>query len=283
MNFIEKIRSSVYDPSFYRQIPKETFGKAISYYLLFCIVITMLRLALLVFPISSGITTVTKGLTEGLLHTYPNNLQITIHHGQLAINQPQPYSLPVCIQNDCQKVIIDTQKPNVNTYLRQKDVFMVLTKDTAYIKNSSSDTRVYDLSQIGDVTVNKQVVTAFVNHITPWTKFFIPAAIIFMAIMLYIGCLFKLIYIFFLAFLLWLLAKKFAPGTSYGGAYKIGLHAVTLGMFIALIIDATSFFTHLYTFPFMETLISLLVFILNFNSSSTKATTKKATTTKKKK
>lgn len=280
MDFFEKIKNSIYNPTFYRNIPKESFGTALKYYLLLCLLVTFFRLVFLSFPIATAINSGVRAGTEGLLQTYPNNLEIIVHQGKLRVNRPQPYTLPVCFDaNPCEDIVIDTQKPDVHSYLKQKNLFMLLTKDTAYIKTSDANTRVYDLSQVGDLTLNKNIVTNFVKQISPWVKFFIPLAIVFTGIMLYIGFMFKLVYLLFLAVILWLLAKKFAPGMTYGQSYKISLHVVTLGIFVALFLDVTSWFFHIYSFPFMETIFSILVYIINFNTAGTKITK----TTKKKK
>ncbi|HSW87597.1 MAG TPA: DUF1189 family protein [Candidatus Saccharimonadales bacterium] len=275
MNFIDNIKNSIYNPGFYRNIQKESFGAALKYYLLLCLLITFFRLVFLFFPISNGITSFVHAGTENLIKTYPNNLVLTIHKGVLNINQPQPYTFPVCVTDQCENIVIDTGNPNINTYLNQKNLFMLLTKNTAYIKSSEGNTRVYSLSQIGDVTINKSMVMDFVQHVSPWTKFFIPIALLFTGIALYIGFLFKLVYLLFLAVILWLLAKKFAPGMTYEQSYKVSLHVVTLGIFVALFIDVTSWFFHIYSFPFMETIFSILIFIINFNTTGGKAIKKK--------
>ncbi|HSW96910.1 MAG TPA: DUF1189 family protein [Candidatus Saccharimonadales bacterium] len=283
MDFLENIKNSVYNPNFYRNIPKESFNSALKYYLLLCLLVTFFRLVFLSFPIATSINMAVKTGTQGLLETYPANLEITIHKGQLAINQPQPYILPLCSQTDhCVDIVIDTKKPDVDNYLKQKNLFMLLTKDTVYIKSSEENTRVSSLSRIRDLTLNKSVIMDFIRHISPWTKFFIPLAILFIGVILYIGFLFKLIYLLILAVILWLLAKKFAPGLSYGQSYKVSLHVVTLGILIALFLDVTSWFFHIYSYPFTGTIFSILIFIINFNTPGTKTIKKASRTTKKK-
>lgn len=284
MDFIENIKNSVYNPTFYRNIPKESFGAALRYYLLLCLLVTFFRLVFLSFPVATNVTSAVQAGTQGLLNNYPGNLEVTIHQGKLSVNQPEPYILPLCFKDAaCQNIIIDTNRPDVETYLKQKNLFMLLTQDKAYIKSSSTDIRVQDLSQIGDMKVNKSVVINFLHDISPWTKFFVPFALLFIGIMLYIGFLFKLVYLLFLTLILWLLARKFAPGMTYGQSYKISLHVVTLGILAALLLDVTSWFSHIYSFPFMGTLFSILIFLINFNTAGTKTTKKAQLSSKAKK
>lgn len=284
MDFIENIKNSVYNPTFYRNIPKESFGAAFRYYLLLCLLVTFFRLVFLSFPVATNVTSAVQAGTQGLLTNYPGNLEVTIHQGKLSVNQPLPYIFPICFKDAaCQNIIIDTNKPDVETYLKQKNLFMLLTQEKAYIKGSTSDTRIYDLSQMGDMEINRPIVTNFVHAISPWTKFFVPFALLFIGIMLYIGFLFKLVYLLFLALILWLLARKFVPGITYSQSYKISLHVVTLGILAALVLDVTSWFFHIYSFPFMETIFSILVFLINFNTAGKKETKKSSVPSKTKK
>lgn len=270
MEFLQKIKSSIYDPEFYRNISKKPFSEAIKYYLLFCLLVTIFRIVFLVFPTITMVNAMTQRINT-FITTYPKTLEIKLHQGKLTINQPQPYTIPLCDESStCDNIVIDTQNPNINAYAKQKNVLLLLTKDTAFFQQTNGDIRGYSLAKIGNLRINKQIVTAFVAQISPWIKMSIPILLLFAGIAYYSSYLLTLVYLFFLALLLWLLAKKFAPKMTYSESYKVALHMVTLGIIVTLLLDVTGWFLHISPFPFMETMISLLVFTFNRNTAGTK-------------
>src|SRR6185437_14513983 len=105
MNFLLKIKNSIYNPSFYRSIAVTSFGSALRYYLLLCLLITLLRVAFLVFPIASGIHSFIQTASTEVVNAYPKDLSISIHNGIATINKPQPYVIPLCDnQNNCKRI-----------------------------------------------------------------------------------------------------------------------------------------------------------------------------------
>jgi hypothetical protein len=270
MNFWQKIKSSIYDAEFYRSIPKESFNQALKYYFLFCLLITFFRMVFLIFPIAATVTAATQYIHE-FANKYPSNLTIAIHNGKLNINQPQPYTIPLCDNNgNCEKIIINTHNQNIQNTLKQQNVLMVITKDTAFTKEATGDIKGYPLSQMNDLTINKATVTALVKQLLPWANVATPVIILLAGIAYYIGYLLKMVTLLFLALLIWLFGKKFISGLTYEQSYKISLHAITLAIMTSLFLDVTSWFLHIYSFIFMQTMIGLLVFIFNINTAGRK-------------
>src|SRR5947209_3796140 len=109
MNFWLKIKSSIYDPEFYRSIPKESLQSAVQYYVLFCVVITLLKMAFLLFPITTGVTAITQGINQEVTK-FPKTLQVNIHNGHAAATGKQPYTFPLCdTKGNCTNLVIDTR------------------------------------------------------------------------------------------------------------------------------------------------------------------------------
>src|SRR5258708_1163574 len=127
MNFLQKIKSSIYDPAFYRMISKESFGSAFKYYFLLSFLLTIFMTLFLVFPITRGITTFTQQFSKDIINSYPNELQIALKNGHVVTNVSQPYSIPVCDENrQCENIIIDTRNTINEGYLQQSNLLALI-------------------------------------------------------------------------------------------------------------------------------------------------------------
>ncbi|MBI3485881.1 DUF1189 family protein [Candidatus Daviesbacteria bacterium] len=62
---------------------------------------------------------------------------------------------------------------------------------------------------------------------------------------------------------IWLLAKAFKHALKYKQAYIISLHAITLSLIVELILMLVRGFSGYIGFPFMFTIITLLVVAIN--------------------
>ena len=279
MNFYKKIVSSVYDPAFYKRLPKESFGIAFGYYLLLSLFLAGLTVAFVAFPVARQVNQLQIYLDTELVTAYPQNLMISIHNGIVHTNVDEPYFIPlVFLDNRNNFIVIDTKTPFSQHQFDIYNSYVWLSKDTVFYKSDrNGEIRAYDLSKVTDFTLNKEALQNFVNSVSPWIKFLTPALLLIIFIVLYLGYLFKLIYLFLLAFIFWLIAKKMLPGLSYANSYKVALHAVTLGFLISAGLAMLNAYTHVYTFPFMETIVTITVFVSNFwkTKTSRKSTKKK--------
>jgi len=120
------------------------------------------------------------------------------------------------------------------------------------------------LSKIDNLTIDRNLVNSLVKKISPWTKFIGPLLGIIIFIGIYLSYDFRLFYLLFLALLLWLLSKAFKKNLSYGKSYIMGMYAISLGLIIETILGVFSGWTHFSGFPFMLTIITLVVVFINY-------------------
>src|SRR5579871_5156833 len=138
MNFLLTIKNSIYNPSFYRTIPNTSLGKALGYYLLLCLIITVLQLAFLAFPTATGVQSFLQTATKETVTAYPKDLTIQIHNGIASINQEQPYIIPLCDdKNTCQNIILDTRNEQTSNYFSKADTLVVLTKNAIFLRDNN--------------------------------------------------------------------------------------------------------------------------------------------------
>lgn len=262
MNFIKKIGQSVYSPQFYSQIAQKSLGSALGYFFLFCFLLTIIQVSILFFSLNfTHFQPTLETEFAKVVSMYPSELVVTITKGTVSTNVKEPYviSLPGDGKNAPEKIItIDTKTPFSAAQYRDYQTPVWVTKDAIFY-TSNTELKTIDLSKVSNFKLDQKAVTTFAGKVTPWLKFVLPVVIFIMFIALYIANIFRLVYLFFLALLILLATKLMKKSLSYSGAYKVGVYAMTLAFFADLV-------TPFLQIPFLFTLISLVVVVINFSS-----------------
>jgi len=264
MSFLKKIKNSIYSPTFYSGIPQKSFGSAIGYFLLLSLFLTIIQSIVPVWKFSTEGQMEIKKFVNKVTDIYPPELELKIQKGKVSTNVIEPYFVPLPFAKDKTEnisnlIVIDTKTPFSIDQFNQYKTFVWITEDSVITRNEGK-IQVNDLSKAPNTTINRAFVVSQINKFSPWLKFITPLVIIGILIGIYIMYSGRLIYLLLLAVTIWILAKLFKKPLTYGGSYKIGLHAITLGFFVDLLFG----WIHFSGFPFMFTLISLLVVFVNF-------------------
>lgn len=205
-----------------------------------------------------------QNFATSTINCYPADLEVKIINGQTSINTPEPYFITSCEGDKSENlVVIDTKTPFSSGKFEEFKVAAWLTKDSIVYKKDNYETRTYNLAQIRDFKLNKQVLNSYYQMASPYLKFVGPILLILSFIGIYLGYNFRLIYLLLLSSIIWLLGKMFKYTLGYNQAYKVGLHAITLGLMVELTVSLTSQWTKFYGFPFMVSIITLAVVIFN--------------------
>lgn len=275
MKFLNQIKDSIYSPEFYSNAAQMAFGKALVYFLLLALLLTIIRSSVIIFPI---VTSAQQGITKFMNEAagiYPQELVVRIQKGQVSTNVKEPYFVSVPKSGGSATVesilVIDTKTPFSTSQFNQYKAVVWLTKDSIFYKsNNSSEVKAYDLSKVDNFTIDKTFVNSLVAKITPWTKFIGPVLGLLVFIGVYLSYDFRLLYLLFFAFVLWLLSKAFKKELSYGKSYVMGMYAISLGLIVETVLGLVSGWTHFSGFLFMFTIISLGVVFVNYLQSPSK-------------
>lgn len=264
IDFLQTIKNSIYSPTFYTTVPSKSFKESISYFLLIILLLTTIRLIALIGPLLIDTPIQVQGFVQDLKDCFPKDLEIKITNGQTSLNTKEPYFLSCdSLGKDEKLIVIDTKTPYSSTKFDEYGAVVWITKSAVVYKENEFETKSYSLAQIKDFKLNKEVLNSYYNIFSPWLKFVGPILLLLSFIGIFLGYNFRLIYLIFFAALLWALSKIFKQALSFGQSYKVGLYAVTLGFIIDLIAGLTSRWTNFHGFPFLFTLITLGVVILN--------------------
>ena len=265
MKFFKTIQDSIYSPKFYSAVLTKSFKSSLGYFLLLALVLTIINLIPLIKPFFVELPNAVDQRANQILDCYPKELEIKVSAGQVSLNKEEPYFITSCEGDKSQKlVVIDTKTSYSTSQFDTYKVFAWVTKDSVIFKKSDLETRTYSLSKVNDLKLNKDFLDSLKNKFYPYLKFLGPIFLFFTFLGIFLSFNFRLLHLLLLASLIWLLGKLFKKTVSYGQSYKLGLHAITLGLIVDLVANLTGRWTYFYGFPFMVSVLTLGVVVVNF-------------------
>ncbi len=273
MNFINKIRDSIYSPSFYQEIINQTLGSALKYFFKLVFVVSLLSSIVLSFIAIPNITKLINESKVKAVEEYPVGLEIKLEKGVVSTNVEEPYFVKVVdsvkedINNSNQTkdvenfVVINTKKDFSSEDLAGYKTLVLITKDS-FVYESNGQITVQSLRAVPNVTVNKENIINWIQKYgttVDYIKYSVPF-VIFAG--LFISHSFLLVYFFFVALLIFVITKIAKMSLTYKDSYKITVYASTLSIILSLVAR----FLSLNTFNFMFTLVILGVAIINLKN-----------------
>lgn len=265
MNFLKTIQNSIYSKEFYSTLLKKSFKSSIYYFLLLILLLTAIRVVTLVNPLFVQAPAALQSFASQIVDCFPKDLEVKITNGQTSTNAKEPYFISSCGTTNKQNlVVIDTKTPYSPEKFDEYKVEAWVTKNSIISKRNNVETRSYNLTQIKDFKLNKDSLKSFSNMLTPYLKFVGPILILLAFLGIYLSYIFRLIHLLIVAALILVLGKIFKKDLGFGESYKLGLYAITLGLIVDLVVSLTSRWTYLYGFPFMVTILTLAVVLINF-------------------
>lgn len=265
MNFLRTIGRSIHSPEFYSSISKRSFKQSIGYFLLLALLLTIIHLITLINPLLIETPKAIKGFATQIINCFPKDLEVKITDGQVSVNAPEPYFLPSCEEaNNQTLIVIDTKTPFSSAKFEEYKTAVWVTKDTLIYKEANNNgTSSYSLTKIKDFKLNKDILNSYFNTASPYLKFVGPVLLLLTFIGIYLSYDFRLIHLLIIALLVWGLCKIFKLNINYVESYKVCLYAITLGLIVDAIVGLTGRWTHFYGFPFMVTILTLAVVLVN--------------------
>lgn len=265
MNFLKTIQNSIYSPTFYKTLSNKSFKQSIVYFLLLILLLTTIRLITSAGPLLFEAPRAMRDFAANIINCYPKDLEIKITSGKVSINSQEPYFIPYCGQPDNNKnfAVIDTQNQFSQTKFDEYKVVVWITKTSVVYKENEFETKSYSLTQIKDFKLNEKLLNSLYDQFSPYLKFVGPLLLLLALIGIILSYNFRLVYLLFIALIIWLAGKILKGELSYKQSYIVGLYAITLGLIVELITLLTYRWTHYNGFPFMVTIITAGVVWIN--------------------
>jgi len=174
---------------------------------------------------------------DSLVQTYPQDLEISIKDGKVITNQPEPYYLRDTFDSGKDNLlVIDTETPFDGGQFAGYSTHVLLKQDYAVIADNEGE-RLVALSSVEDFTLTQAVLVGVAEQVYPYLGSVATVASVLLWFVLWIADAATLIYILFAALLVLLLTKVMKRGLSYKESYKTAVHAATLPIIVATLLD----------------------------------------------
>ena len=252
--FFHVLFKSATDPGYYRDILKTRFSFSLQYlaFLLFLLsLVTTAKAVTLWRSAAPGILRFEKQLEEGGKSWYPKDLVVTVKDGLVSTNVKEPYVIdfpvPVPVSEDqtiTHFITIDTKAQAVD-FAKYQSAVMVGGNAIYYRDNNGY--KFYPLTDMkGEFVVNKALYDEWMAKALPYIRNLPTAvnwlsgvAIVLLPFVLTFGALAsKLTYLSFVSLVVLLLAKLMKKPVGYGAVYRLGMHGLTVPIFLSLVLGA---------------------------------------------
>lgn len=264
--FFRAFWKSISSFTYYRDVVKAPFSFSLKYFLLFSLLTGFTLTLLISMAILPAIHQFLARVETRAKSLYPQDLTITIKDGELATSATEPLHFPIPFelftdtppavsdQNQMYLLTIDTGA-QVEDYKDSKSLIFV-TKKNVVVTQDSEGTRIYDLKEFDDATIDKKTVDEFFEKFLPLLKI-VPVVVIGVIsfLLLLLLPLLRLAWLMILTLPLLMISSMMKLTISYGKLYQIGLHALTLPTLIQFF---TLFFGLVIPIPFFHSLLYIL-------------------------
>src|SRR3989344_582823 len=250
MNFfqrlVEDIKNSIYNPSFYADMPSKTGGRPI---VVLAFISALAGAYVAVSTIGGLYSFVKSDPVKGMTGVYTEELVITIKDGVVSTNVESPYFIEnpeetPSADSPSYLAVIDTREDVPFEELAEYDAFAVLGRSTLFLfrPGERGDDRSYNLSSIKEFTLDKKTVDEFAAMVRPWIAaavYLLP--LIMLAFITLWGVLMYLFLAVFGALTVKLIALLKGLPMPYGTAYVTALYALIPVLLFDLLTDIIGF------------------------------------------
>lgn len=278
MGFFRAIRSSVYDPAFYRSMRERKVSSAFGYFALLILVASLISSVKPVADIATFIfrpSAEKDALRNEVLSLYPNELSVRFEQGVVSTNVAEPYAIPLPrslgkeigdrTEYPENLLVIDTTKPISAEDFTTLDTIAILGRDSiGFHDPEKRKTEIQDLGKMSgeSFTLDKDRFASFVGTAERFAKGFGVVILFLLPIIVFSAKLAGfLLYLLFGALVIWIVAKVRGISWGYGDSYKAGLHLLTLPILYGILSSAP--FAPALHLPFLFTIVLAVATAIN--------------------
>ena len=221
-------------------------------------------------PIVPRVDDALAGMSKKALAYYPPDLVVTVVGGQVSVNKPEPYALPIPLllrdaanQSGITSLItIDTMhEVSLEQFLSYHSVFW-LTKGGIVGGDTVNGLRTLEFPPEMNITVEEGSVKQALGQLESLTPFIAPTIVLLLFLAFLFSFVILLLYLVIDALFILLIGRILNYDWTYGASYRIGLHAVTLPILFSSAISLVPLGN--VSLPFLTALLSLVIVYMNF-------------------
>ncbi len=269
-NFIKAIRSSVYDPEFYKSLDSKNTSSAFTYFIKLNVIVALIfsiGLAITIIPIVFVVTN--ESNVSKAIEFFPAELSIEIKNGQAISNISGPYIIPIkskIIDQTRSKITqknlitIDTTNPFDLEQFKSSDSMVYLSKDYFAYQENGGQIKIQPLKGIGDMTISKNSISSWVSSVIPYVRALIPLAIVCLIILSFLSLFIGNIIFTLIASLIVLVIEKVRKiNVDFKSIFKKALHLVTA----IIVLDLALFIFHFGSIWLVNIILFLWLYYSN--------------------
>lgn len=270
------VRGSVYNPIFYRELLSKPFSYSLKYYSAFALLVVIFLTIASSIPLIASANKVAHEFPKKFFDYIPDNLEVTVTKGIVSTNAEEPFAFPIpaALRSSMETpeivnlLVIDTKTSfSVAQFAEYHTLAWLGGDQWVYRDQKGGALQIQPIDPKVNLVVNEPKLRGFESMISAYYKYIGPiiVVLIFIALcLIYVG---YMLYLLFGGLLIYILLRVMKMSVTYGKAYQIGLHAITLPILLQFLFSISNI--PLLQIPFLPTLILLAVVYLNFKNSFT--------------
>ena len=275
-NFIKTIRSSVYDPHFYKSLEAKKTSSAFSYFIKLNIIVALifsLGISLAFVPLALIVTN--EANMNKVTQFFPQELEIQINKGQAYSNISGPYSIPINSKMIGDKqgkfenkklITIDTTNDFSLDRFESSNSIAYLSKDYLAYVEKNGQINIQPLKGLWDMTISRTSINSWISSVIPYIRALIPLAIVGLILMsfasVFIG---NIIFTLIASLIVFTIESIRKNKIEFNLIFKRALHVVTAVILLDLV---------LFVFHFGAIWLVNIILFLWLYYSNTKAVSK---------
>ena len=262
MKFLNDIKNSFYNPSFFNGLKDRTVGSSVGYF--YRLTLSLSFVGAFIFGTMFSPLYSTESLKK-IVSYYPAELVLAIKGGVISTNVAEPYIIkatgPLANQDKFTNLaIIDTKNPFTRDLFKHYDTNVWIGKDFVVTAKNQSQFELTDMSRTPDLTFSQEKLFGWAETIG--SHHLAISLILFFFLLLAFILFFSthLILFFITALFVLLIAKLKKIELPYKKCYQTVIHAATFPLVLetALILSGVG-----APFPFFYSLILLVIVYVN--------------------
>ncbi len=251
MKIFNQIKDSIISSDFYKKIPQEiSLRVSIKYLIKASFLFAVLGLIIVGAYTPKFISSI-KESASSFVDSYPENLVVTVKSGNLSINQPEPFVIPldkklkegIYSENkeaqseykDLENILtIDTTKSfSIEEFKNLKTMVWITKGEIIALKGNDGEIQILPLSKLGDVEINKSWVNEKETFFYKILPSLVVLAFVGIYFMLFFGNFFGSIFsLFFYGLIVFFMSKLLKKELTYKQSYIMSIYAITPVIFL---------------------------------------------------
>lgn len=272
-HLFEHIKKSIYNPGYYTELLAKPLSHSWKYYSAFALLIVVFLTITSSIPFVAGANRALHEFPQHFFNYYPDDLVIDVTAGKVTINQPEPYAFPIpssfladMPEEDRVQfeniAIIDTVTPfSVEQFRAYKTLAWLGLGQMALIDRTGG-VRIEQLSPKISYTLTETKLKNLELKAREYYHLVGPTLVILIFVVFMTVFGFNFVYLLFGALCIFAMGRIMHQRFTYGQAYRIGLHAITLPILINTLLSITA--VGLTQVPLLFTVVMLATVYMNF-------------------